>query len=109
VKINIEDFREALDVVGDSAGQEAAICAQFALDLAVTAPFRTDASRVIGRRSRCRASLFTECPGVSSSLEQNDRVHAQAPYPEPVSAHPSLFLSAMQGLRLSFPVSQQVW
>jgi hypothetical protein len=42
VKINIEDFSEALDVVGDSAGQEVAIGTQFALGLAVIAAFRTD-------------------------------------------------------------------
>ena len=39
VKLSIEDFGEALDIVGDAAGQEAAIVAQFALDLAVTAKF----------------------------------------------------------------------
>ena len=33
VTLSIEDFREALDIVGDAAGQEAAIVAQFALDL----------------------------------------------------------------------------
>jgi hypothetical protein len=42
VKLSIEDFREALDIIGDGAGQEAAIVAQFALDLAVTAKFAVD-------------------------------------------------------------------
>ena len=42
MKLSIEDFREALDIVGDAAGQEAAIVAQFALDLAITAQFSAD-------------------------------------------------------------------
>ena len=46
MKLSIEDFREALDIVGDSAGQEAAIVAQFALDLAVTAQFRADGATI---------------------------------------------------------------
>jgi hypothetical protein len=40
VKLNIEDFNEAVGIIGDGVGQEAAIVAQFALDLAVTAQFR---------------------------------------------------------------------
>jgi len=40
VKPNIEDFNEAVGIIGDGVGQEAAIVAQFALDLAVTAQFR---------------------------------------------------------------------
>lgn len=39
MKLSIEDIREALDIVGDAAVPEAAIVAQFALDLAVTAQF----------------------------------------------------------------------
>jgi hypothetical protein len=39
MNIDIKDFREALDKIGDAAGAEAAIVAQFALDLAVTAKF----------------------------------------------------------------------
>ena len=39
MNIDIKDFREALDKIGDAAGEEAAIVAQFALDLAVTAKF----------------------------------------------------------------------
>jgi hypothetical protein len=42
VKLSIEDFRKTLDMIGDAAGQEAAIVAQFALDLAVTAQFCPD-------------------------------------------------------------------
>jgi hypothetical protein len=42
VKINIEHFGEAIGIVSDSAGQEAAIVAQFVLDLAVTAQFCAD-------------------------------------------------------------------
>lgn len=42
MKVSVDDFRQALDIIGDSGGQEAAIVAQFALDLAVTAQFRSD-------------------------------------------------------------------
>jgi hypothetical protein len=42
MNLSIDDFREALDIIGDGAGQEAAIVAQFALDLAVTAKFAVD-------------------------------------------------------------------
>ena len=42
--LSIDDFRQALDIIGDSAGAEAAIVAQFALDLAVTAQFRSEAA-----------------------------------------------------------------
>ncbi len=42
VKLSIEHIRKALDIIGDSAGQEAAIVAQFALDLAITAQFCPD-------------------------------------------------------------------
>ena len=42
MKLSIENIREALDFIGDGAGQEAAIVAQFALDLAVTAQFCPD-------------------------------------------------------------------
>ena len=40
--LSIDDFRQALDIIGDSAGAEAAIVAQFALDLAVTAQFHSE-------------------------------------------------------------------
>ncbi len=39
MKLRIEDFRKALDLIGDSAGAEAAIVAQYALDLAIAAHF----------------------------------------------------------------------
>ena len=39
MKLSIQNIRKALDIIGDSAGQEAAIIAQFALDLAITAQF----------------------------------------------------------------------
>jgi len=42
VKLSIEHIRNALDIIGDSAGQEAAIVAQFALDLAITGQFCPD-------------------------------------------------------------------
>jgi hypothetical protein len=39
VQVSIQDFRNALDITGDDAGREAAIVAQLALDLDVTAKF----------------------------------------------------------------------
>jgi hypothetical protein len=42
VGIDIEDFRGALDIIGDAVGEEPTIVAQFALDLAVTAQFCPD-------------------------------------------------------------------
>lgn len=40
MKVNVEDFKHALEIIGDAGGAEAAIIAQFALDLAVTARFQ---------------------------------------------------------------------
>ena len=40
--LSIDDFRQALDIVGDNADAEVAIVAQFALDLAVTAQFHSE-------------------------------------------------------------------
>ena len=44
--LSIDDFRQALDIVGDIVGDnadaEVAIVAQFALDLAVTAQFHSE-------------------------------------------------------------------
>jgi len=42
MKLDVREFRHALDIIGDSCGEEAAIAAQFALDLAITA--RTSAA-----------------------------------------------------------------
>jgi hypothetical protein len=42
VKLSIENIRKALDIIGNAAGPEAGIVAQFALDLAVTAQFCPD-------------------------------------------------------------------
>ena len=42
MKLDVTEFRHALDIIGDSCGEEAAIAAQFALDLAITA--RTSAA-----------------------------------------------------------------
>jgi len=52
VKLSIEDFREALDIIGDVAGQEAAIVARFALDLAVIAQFRADGATIEPAKAR---------------------------------------------------------
>jgi len=46
MKVSVDDFRQALDIIGDSSGQEAAIVAQSALDLAVTAQFRSDGGTI---------------------------------------------------------------
>ncbi len=40
MKVNIEDFKHALGIIGNAGGAEAAIVAKFALDLAVTARFQ---------------------------------------------------------------------
>lgn len=40
MKVNVEDFKHALDIIGDAGGTEATIVAQFELDLAVTARFQ---------------------------------------------------------------------
>ena len=40
MKVNVEDFKDALEIIGDAGGAEAAIVAQFVLDLAVTARFQ---------------------------------------------------------------------
>jgi len=40
MKVNVEDFKHAIEIIGDAGGAEAAIVAQFALDLAVTARFQ---------------------------------------------------------------------
>ncbi len=42
VKLSIEDFRKALDIIGLGTGQEAVIVAQFVVDLAATSRFRPD-------------------------------------------------------------------
>ncbi len=39
MKISIEDLREAAGIVGQAGGGEAAVVAQFVVDLAVTARF----------------------------------------------------------------------
>jgi hypothetical protein len=39
MKISIEDLREAAGAVGEAGGAQAAIVAQFVVDLAVTAQF----------------------------------------------------------------------
>jgi hypothetical protein len=40
MKIMVENFKHALDIIGDACGAEAAIVAQFALDIALTARFQ---------------------------------------------------------------------
>ena len=55
MKLGVQDFRQALDTIGDTGGAEAAIVTQFALDLAITARFGaisnpTDAQRLLRLR-----------------------------------------------------------
>jgi hypothetical protein len=53
MKISLEDLREAAGVAGEVGGPEAAIVAQFVVDLAVTARFSA-ASEVIAPREARR-------------------------------------------------------
>jgi hypothetical protein len=46
MKVKVEDFRRALNIIGDAGGAEVAIVAQFALDLAITAQFRSDTGTI---------------------------------------------------------------
>jgi hypothetical protein len=68
MKLSVGDFRQALDIIGDAGGSEAAIVAQFALDLAVTARFKgtgaaitpEKAQQLLGLRiARHRAAQYT--------------------------------------------------
>lgn len=43
MKVNVADFKHALDIIGDAGGAEAAIVPQFALDIALTARFQSAA------------------------------------------------------------------
>ena len=40
MKVNVDNFKHARDMIGDAGGAEAAIVAQIALDLAVTVSFQ---------------------------------------------------------------------
>ena len=69
MKLSIADFHRALDILEDAGGAEAAIVAQFALDLAATVPFATiapdEAKRLLHARiARHRATL----PPVNASI-----------------------------------------
>jgi len=57
LKLGIEDFREAPDVIGDAAEQEAAIVEQLALDLAATAQFCPNAIEPAGARQLLRLRI----------------------------------------------------
>jgi hypothetical protein len=46
MKVSVDDFSQVLYIIGDNGGQEAAIVAQFALDLAVTSQFCSDAGMI---------------------------------------------------------------
>jgi hypothetical protein len=52
MKISLEDLREAAAVVGEAGGPEAAIVAQFAVDLAVTAQFNATGEVIAPREAR---------------------------------------------------------
>jgi len=73
MKVNVEDFKHALAIIGDAGGTEAAIVAQFALDLAVTARFQPAdkpmtperAHRLLHLRiARYRAARYVPCGAV---------------------------------------------
>ena len=71
MKLNIDDFRHAFDTIGDSGGQEAAVVAQFALDLAVTVQFQSDGIAMepaeVRRRLRLRIARHPAAQQVSSA------------------------------------------
>ena len=78
--LSIDDFRQALDIIGDSAGAEAAIVAQFALDLAVTTQFHSEggdfstcALRATVRRKTKRAVRSTRRRLRSADARRDDR------------------------------------
>jgi hypothetical protein len=52
MKISIEDLREAGDIAGQAGGAEAAIVAQFLVDLAVTARFNSPGETIAPREAR---------------------------------------------------------
>ena len=52
MKISLEDLREAAAVVGEAGGPEAAIVAQFVVDLAVTARFNAAGEVIAPREAR---------------------------------------------------------
>jgi hypothetical protein len=52
MKISLEDLREAAGVVGEAGGREAAIVAQFVVDLAVTARFNAAGEIIAPREAR---------------------------------------------------------
>lgn len=68
MKLSVEDFRQVLDAIGDSGGAEAAIVAQFALDLAVTARFGAIISPIdMQRLLRLRIARYRAAQHASSS------------------------------------------
>jgi hypothetical protein len=52
MKIRLEDLREAAAVVSEAGGPEAAIVAQFVVDLAVTARFNAAGEVIAPREAR---------------------------------------------------------
>jgi hypothetical protein len=60
MKISIEDLREAAGAVGEAGGAQAAIVAQFVVDLAVTAQFTATGDDV---RAPREAHDWDELPG----------------------------------------------
>jgi hypothetical protein len=52
MKISVEDLREAAGIVGQACGAEAAIVAQFVVDLAVTARFNAAGEVIAPREAR---------------------------------------------------------
>ena len=79
MKLNIDDFRHAFDTIGDSGGQEAAVVAQFALDLAVTVQFQSDGNRDGTRRSAAASSPAHRAPpSGATGFERHDSLIGDA-------------------------------
>ena len=55
MQLSIEEFRDAVELLGDAGGAEAAIIAQLVLDLAVSARFNNDGES-LGNERRSQAA-----------------------------------------------------
>jgi hypothetical protein len=74
MKISIEDLHQAVDIVGQAAGPEAAIVAQFVADLAITAQFNASA-RAISPEEAHRLLRLRIARHASSMHCANNTVH----------------------------------
>lgn len=74
MKISIEDLHQAVDIVGQAGGSEAAIVAQFVADLAVTAQFNASAGAISPKEVH-RLLRLRIARRASSLRSVNDTVH----------------------------------